>query len=81
METILDLQLNETWTREYQVLPGRTHPEMKMNACSGYLLSGIKVPAPTPQTTDILPKPISTNSSDTSIEQSLSNKRQKIKNN
>ncbi|KAJ8533434.1 hypothetical protein ON010_g13820 [Phytophthora cinnamomi] len=43
MEAIIDLQLNETWTRENQVLPGRTHPEMNMSACSGYLLSGIKI--------------------------------------
>lgn len=43
MEAMIDLQLNETWTRENQVLPGRTHPEMTMSACSGYLLSGIKI--------------------------------------
>ncbi|RLN92634.1 hypothetical protein BBJ28_00020397 [Nothophytophthora sp. Chile5] len=43
MEEVIDLQLNETWTRENQVLPGRTHPEMNMSACSGYLLSGIKI--------------------------------------
>ncbi|CAI5722555.1 unnamed protein product [Hyaloperonospora brassicae] len=43
MESIIDLQLNETWTRENQVLPGRTHPEMSMSACSGYLLWGIKI--------------------------------------
>ncbi|KAF1794516.1 tRNA (adenine(58)-N(1))-methyltransferase non-catalytic subunit TRM6 [Phytophthora cactorum] len=43
MEAIIDLQLNETWTRDNQVLPGRTHPEMNMSACSGYLLSGIKI--------------------------------------
>ena len=43
MESIVDLQLNETWTRENQVLPGRTHPEMNMSACSGYLLWGIKI--------------------------------------
>jgi tRNA (adenine-N(1)-)-methyltransferase non-catalytic subunit len=43
MDAIIDLQLNETWTRENQVLPGRTHPEMNMSACSGYLLSGIKI--------------------------------------
>lgn len=48
MEAIIDLQLNETWTRENQVLPGRTHPEMTMSACSGYLLWGIKI-------SDILP--------------------------
>ncbi|TMW64569.1 hypothetical protein Poli38472_011449 [Pythium oligandrum] len=43
MTSIVDVQLNETWTREYQILPGRTHPEMKMNAFSGYLLTGLKV--------------------------------------
>lgn len=43
MESVIDLQLNETWTREHQVLPGRTHPEMNMSACSGYLLSGLKI--------------------------------------
>lgn len=43
MDSVIDLQLNETWTREYQVLPGRTHPEMNMSACSGYLLTGIKI--------------------------------------
>ena len=37
------LQLSNTWTREYQVLPGRTHPAMNMSACSGYILTGIKV--------------------------------------
>ncbi|KAI9912620.1 hypothetical protein PsorP6_006202 [Peronosclerospora sorghi] len=43
MEAIIDLQLSETWTREIQVLPGRTHPEMNMSACSGYLLWGLKI--------------------------------------
>lgn len=43
MDSVIDLQLNETWTRDNQVLPGRTHPEMTMSACSGYLLSGIKI--------------------------------------
>jgi len=43
MDSVIDLQLNETWTREHQVLPGRTHPEMNMSACSGYLLSGLKI--------------------------------------
>lgn len=37
------LELGETWMREYQVLPQRTHPTMRMNAASGYILSGIKV--------------------------------------
>lgn len=37
------LQLSNTWTREYQVLPGRTHPSMNMSSCGGYILTGIKV--------------------------------------
>ncbi len=39
----LNLELTETWTRVYQVLPSRTHPMMNMNGASGYLLSGIKI--------------------------------------
>ncbi|KAI9906606.1 hypothetical protein PsorP6_002854 [Peronosclerospora sorghi] len=35
MKAINDLQLSETWTRETQVLPGMTHPEMNMSAFSG----------------------------------------------
>jgi tRNA (adenine58-N1)-methyltransferase non-catalytic subunit len=37
------LQLSETWTREFQVLPGRTHPKMHMSSASGFILTGIKV--------------------------------------
>lgn len=37
------LQLHESWWREYQVLPGRTHPEMSTSGTGGYILSGIKV--------------------------------------
>lgn len=36
------VELSETWMREYQVLPKRTHPLMRTSASSGYLLSGIK---------------------------------------
>lgn len=39
----LNLDLNDIWMREYQILPQRTHPLMRMNASSGYILSGIKV--------------------------------------
>jgi len=39
----LNLDLSETWMREYQVLPARTHPLMRMHGASGYVLSGIKV--------------------------------------
>jgi len=36
----INLTLSETWTREIQVLPGRTHPVMTTSAASGYLLVG-----------------------------------------
>lgn len=45
---IIRLELFETWTRPYQVLPLRTHPAMVMNANSGYVLAGIKVAADQP---------------------------------
>ncbi|WWC65183.1 uncharacterized protein I303_107797 [Kwoniella dejecticola CBS 10117] len=35
--------LSESWTRTYQVLPGRTHPMMNTSASGGYLWSAIKV--------------------------------------
>jgi len=37
------LELTETWTREYQVLPNRTHPLNQMNGASGYVLFGYKI--------------------------------------
>lgn len=37
------LQLTEPWLREYQVLPGRTHPCMQTNGFGGYILSGTKL--------------------------------------
>jgi tRNA (adenine-N(1)-)-methyltransferase non-catalytic subunit len=35
------MRLCESWTRPYQVLPGRTHPHMACNGTGGYLLSGV----------------------------------------
>ncbi|CAE6535660.1 unnamed protein product [Rhizoctonia solani] len=35
--------VQETWHREYQVLPGRTHPHMSMPGPTGYILTAIKV--------------------------------------
>lgn len=37
------LILSDTWFREYQVLPGRTHPVMHTSGSGGYILSGIYV--------------------------------------
>ncbi|CAL4066429.1 unnamed protein product [Meganyctiphanes norvegica] len=38
-----NLKLSETWLRQYQVLPHRTHPEVNMSGGGGYLLCGVKV--------------------------------------
>ncbi|BFZ07485.1 hypothetical protein BsWGS_10524 [Bradybaena similaris] len=39
----LQLRLSETWFREYQVLPQRTHPMMNMSGTGGYLLTFMTV--------------------------------------
>lgn len=39
----ISIEIRESWFRDYQVLPMRTHPEMKMHGSSGYILSAIKV--------------------------------------
>ncbi|CAH1791433.1 unnamed protein product [Owenia fusiformis] len=40
---VLNLRLTETWLREHQVLPGRTHPLINMSATGGYLLTATMV--------------------------------------
>ncbi|KIY50409.1 Gcd10p-domain-containing protein [Fistulina hepatica ATCC 64428] len=35
--------LTEAWLRQYQILPGRTHPFMNMSGSGGYILSAIFV--------------------------------------
>ncbi|KAJ1789499.1 tRNA (adenine(58)-N(1))-methyltransferase non-catalytic subunit trm6, partial [Coemansia sp. RSA 2399] len=42
----LNVQLTESWLREYQVLPKRTHPLMSMSGSGGFLLSAIHLAAP-----------------------------------
>jgi len=39
----INLRLTDTWFREYQVLEGRTHPNMAMSQNGGYLLMGTKL--------------------------------------
>ena len=43
LKVAVNVQLAETWTREQQVLPGRTHPFMSMHGASGFVLSGTVV--------------------------------------
>uniref|UniRef100_A0A7M4EYT1 tRNA (adenine(58)-N(1))-methyltransferase non-catalytic subunit TRM6 n=2 Tax=Crocodylus porosus TaxID=8502 RepID=A0A7M4EYT1_CROPO len=40
---VINLKLSETWLRNYQVLPDRSHPKLTMSGGGGYLLSGITV--------------------------------------
>ena len=42
-EAAMNLHISESWMREHQVLPSRTHPLMQMSGCSGFLLSGTRV--------------------------------------
>jgi tRNA (adenine-N(1)-)-methyltransferase non-catalytic subunit len=39
----INIRLSDTWAREYQVLPGRTHPNMTMSQSGGFILTGIKL--------------------------------------
>lgn len=39
----INIRLSDTWTREYQILPGRTHPKMDMSQSGGFILTGIKL--------------------------------------
>ncbi|XP_061478486.1 tRNA (adenine(58)-N(1))-methyltransferase non-catalytic subunit TRM6 [Rhineura floridana] len=40
---VINLKLSETWLRNYQVLPDRSHPKLMMSGGGGYLLTGITV--------------------------------------
>jgi tRNA (adenine-N(1)-)-methyltransferase non-catalytic subunit len=42
-KSCLFTRIEELWTREYQVLPMRTHPHMSMHGASGFVLSCVKV--------------------------------------
>ena len=39
----INLRLSNTWMREYQILPNRTHPAMSMSQSGGFILTGIKL--------------------------------------
>lgn len=40
---IIAVRLTESWLRDYQVLPDRTHPDIRISGSGGFLLSGISV--------------------------------------
>eukprot|EP00578_Thalassiosira_sp_NH16_P003151 CAMPEP_0181131344 /NCGR_PEP_ID=MMETSP1071-20121207/30374_1 /TAXON_ID=35127 /ORGANISM="Thalassiosira sp., Strain NH16" /LENGTH=679 /DNA_ID=CAMNT_0023217529 /DNA_START=39 /DNA_END=2078 /DNA_ORIENTATION=- len=39
----INLRLTDSWFRDYQVLEGRTHPDMSMSQNGGYVLTGTKL--------------------------------------
>ena len=43
--TAVRVSVWDTWMRDYQVLPNRTHPTVNMSHDGGFLLSGVKVSA------------------------------------
>lgn len=47
MGNVVNLKVSESWMREYQVLPGRTHPLMQMSGGGGFLLTGYVVDSKT----------------------------------
>ena len=44
-DDVVGSKIQETWFREMQVLPNRTHPQVNMSHTGGYLFSAIKVEA------------------------------------
>ncbi|XP_019642697.1 PREDICTED: tRNA (adenine(58)-N(1))-methyltransferase non-catalytic subunit TRM6-like [Branchiostoma belcheri] len=55
---VLNLQLTETWLRNFQILPGRTRPDMQMSGTGGYLLSGITVATETDSASSTTEPPV-----------------------
>lgn len=43
---LVNYRLTETWLREYQVLPNRTHPVIQMSGTGGYLLTATTIIKP-----------------------------------
>lgn len=41
--TLINVSVSEPWLRRYQVLPGRTHPEMTTSSTGGAILHAIRV--------------------------------------
>ena len=39
----INMRLSDTWMREYQILPDRSHPNMSMSQTGGFILTGIKL--------------------------------------
>ncbi|KAM4040253.1 tRNA (adenine(58)-N(1))-methyltransferase non-catalytic subunit TRM6 [Anomaloglossus baeobatrachus] len=53
---VINLKLSETWLRNYQVLPDRSHPKLVMSSGGGYILYGITVAKDTTKTSTSYPE-------------------------
>ncbi|XP_073409979.1 tRNA (adenine(58)-N(1))-methyltransferase non-catalytic subunit TRM6 [Dendrobates tinctorius] len=53
---VINLKLSETWLRNYQVLPDRSHPKLVMSSGGGYILHGITVARDTIKTSTSCPE-------------------------
>ncbi|CAJ0963322.1 unnamed protein product [Ranitomeya imitator] len=53
---VINLKLSETWLRNYQVLPDRSHPKLVMSSGGGYILHGITVASDTTKTSTSCPE-------------------------
>lgn len=42
-EEFINISITEPWLRKYQVLPGRTHPEMTTSSTAGFILHALRV--------------------------------------
>lgn len=42
-EEFINISVTEPWLRKYQVLPGRTHPEMTTSSTAGFILHALRV--------------------------------------
>ncbi len=52
-ELAVNLQIMDTWMREFQTLPGRSHPFMNTPTSGGYILFGTRVAKDTEESTGI----------------------------
>lgn len=53
---VINLKLSETWLRNYQVLPDRSHPKLVMSSGGGYILHGTTVARDTTKTNSNCPE-------------------------
>lgn len=60
-ELAVRVVLADTWLREYQILPGRSHPNMYMSGSGGYLLHGVYIGAKVVELVKSISEPMKVN--------------------